>query len=313
MSNTLNEQYIDETFPGLLHASGAELPLNGKKDIYDGNGNKTALSLGREENGAGITGNFEVSGTLTNKSVNYPITSPNVNDLVAAGASNPLDLRFVSLTDLLTALGATIADGIYTNPTLTFKNNVLIGVSSNSIDLGGGGMQVFTSSGLFTVPSGIYKVKFIVTGGGGYICSGDPRPGGAGGTVIGYLAVTPGQNLQVIVGAGGTEINRAGGSSSIANSNGTVASANGGNTTVIAGGLYGGGTSGVGSDPNILSYLSIRGGDGGHARIRENDRDSIGAASYWGNAPAYGGGVGGGPGADPANYVTGSGVVVFEW
>lgn len=64
----------------------------------------------------------------------------------------------------------------------------------------------------WTVPGGVYRVRFIVTGGGGGGGSGaanttvDCGPGcggGGGGTVIGVLAVTPGETLKITVGAGG--------------------------------------------------------------------------------------------------------------
>ena len=67
---------------------------------------------------------------------------------------------------------------------------------------------VFTSTGTWTVPAGVYKVKVTVTGGGS---AGDYNSacsmqggGGSGGTAVKWYSVTPGCAACVIIGAGGT-------------------------------------------------------------------------------------------------------------
>jgi hypothetical protein len=71
--------------------------------------------------------------------------------------------------------------------------------------------QRFTSSGTFTVPTGITSVKVTVTGGGGGGASGggvgiDARGGGGGGTAVGYLTgLTPGGSVSFTIGGGGTQ------------------------------------------------------------------------------------------------------------
>lgn len=45
---SLTDQFIDDTYPGLLHAGKQAIPPTGVSDIYDGAGNKTPLKLGRE-------------------------------------------------------------------------------------------------------------------------------------------------------------------------------------------------------------------------------------------------------------------------
>jgi len=101
--------------------------------------------------------------------------------------------------------------------------------------------RVFTSSGTFTVPSGIGKVYVRVWGagggGGGVLSTGTySAAGGAagGGYTEGYVAVTPGQSIAVTVGVGGT----------------------GGTGTPSNGGV--GGTSSFGS------FMSATGGAGGN-------------------------------------------------
>lgn len=86
-----------------------------------------------------------------------------------------------------------------------------------------------TTSGTFTVPAGVSKLKIFATGGGGggggSITGDGPTPGsggGAGGTAISEIIVTPGQVINVAIGAGG-----AGGV--------TANGASGGDTTVSTG------------------------------------------------------------------------------
>lgn len=73
------------------------------------------------------------------------------------------------------------------------------------------GMQVFfVGSHTFTVPAGVYNIKVTLSGAGG---GGGPpdlstpangASGGSGGCGINYLAVVPGAQYAVVVGAGGT-------------------------------------------------------------------------------------------------------------
>lgn len=70
------------------------------------------------------------------------------------------------------------------------------------------GQQIFTSSGFFAVPDDVYKIEcFCVGGGGGSLDVNSrylSRGGGGGGyTTTTILNVTPGQRLDVAVGAGG--------------------------------------------------------------------------------------------------------------
>lgn len=151
------------------------------------------------------------------------------------------------------------------------------------------GIQTFTSSGNFTVPDGVSQVKVICTGGGGRYSS-DNRTGGAGGTAIKFCTVTPGQVITVTVGAKGNP--------------------NGGNSTFGAfctGGGATGATGGVATNGDI----NIRGGTGNIDTDGANDEESQGASSYWGSAPAYGGGAS----AHGSSLVVDSavGVVVVEY
>ena len=74
------------------------------------------------------------------------------------------------------------------------------------------GMKIFTASGTFTVPAGVTSVDIFAVGGGGgggtLRRSDDRRSiiggGGGGGTdAVSPVAVTPGESLSIVVGAGG--------------------------------------------------------------------------------------------------------------
>ena len=222
------------------------------------------------------------------------------------------------------------------NDTQTLSNKTFVApalgtpASGNiSNTTGGGGlksMQVFTSSGTWTKPSGIFTIKIFITaggGGGGGGTSGNNMGagGGAGGTAIKVLDVTDITTCTVVVGsygAGGAAQNDgvAGGTSSFAKLAGS-----GSFTTVSSSGGFKGGTAnstygnrgGVGSNGDINIYGGYGGAQGAHASVDEIG-GGHGGASYWGGGgksastwynllattgDAYGSGGGGGQhGAD---------------
>lgn len=149
------------------------------------------------------------------------------------------------------------------------------------------GCAVFTSaeSGqFFLVPDGVYELFVMLVGGGGGGGIGGATlnaTGGQGGQVVSRkVAVLPGQQIRVTIGAGGGSAT-AGGASTF----GSLASASGG-----AAGL----TAASGS-----SYISPAGGDGlgqgGAARVATgvgNAGNGMGA----GGGGGYGNGQGGGAG-----------------
>jgi Glycine rich protein/F5/8 type C domain len=133
-----------------------------------------------------------------------------------------------------------------------------------------------------TVPSGFFYAKVVLTGGGGG--SNGPNAGGLGGGVIGYLGVTPGETLSVVVGGAGTGMTR--------NTSGTeiheCTAAPGGWSELDAQAFRGGAGKKVGS------YCSASGG--GASLVRANDANStiVAVAGGGGGASAnYAGGVAG--------------------
>jgi len=205
----------------------------------------------------------------------------------------------------------------FTRATLTAGNGITITNGAGSVSVAAiKSSQAFTSSGTFTIPTGVTVVKVTIVGGGGggslgTVSNGCGLPssiaggGGSGAAAITYLSsITPGNTISVTVGTGGAAgtsgAGSSGGSSSI--SSGTQAI-----TTVTTTGGTGSTTGGSGGSVTAGSpTLSIAGGAGVYGA---NYGRNIGAASIFG-----GGGYGAGGTGDSASPTAGrAGVVFFEW
>lgn len=192
---------------------------------------------------------------------------------------------------------------------------------------GGIAAQTFTSSGTFTIPSGVTAIKMTIVGGGGAGGSGAAGPaggGGGGGAAIKFLTgLTPGNTLTVTVGAAGGTSSVASGTQSITTVSATGGAAGGPGSTggaSAAGGIgssgdmnIGGGAGGVGisfyinaclgGDMSGVGGSSILGGGGTNAWLNAG---AVGAGR------AYGGGGGGGRNGG-AGGAGAAGVVLIEW
>lgn len=153
------------------------------------------------------------------------------------------------------------------------------------------GTQTWTTNGTysFTVPSGVSRMLVAVYGAGGGGNSNGPS-GAGGGCETGFINVSPGESLSIIVGAGGVYGNPGsdGGTSSISNEGTILASAAGGEGASSSGtatGGVGGGHSGL---------YSYTGGSGDP----DGSTGAGGCAGPGGNGSAPNGSVGGagGPG-----------------
>lgn len=74
-SESLTNTNISETYVGVLHAEGQVLPPSGKADIYDGFGNKSALSVGRAGQGIEVDGELGSKFATAIADVIYPVGS----------------------------------------------------------------------------------------------------------------------------------------------------------------------------------------------------------------------------------------------
>jgi hypothetical protein len=229
--------------------------------------------------------------------------------------------------------GAIISDGNpFTSSTSEVPNeNWVQGAIGNArTTLFPHGLQAFTASGnvTFVVPSNVYYMEWIVTGGGGggancvsgsgnYVSGGG---GGAGATAISVVAVTPGQTLTGFVGAGGASLSNGQASSLGALSAGGGAASSYSGPTTAAGG--GGGTA-SGGQINIPGGLGSDGQQGGLI-FAGNGGGSIwgggGRAGAHAGVAGYAPGSGGGGAYDSTssgtNYPGGNGAagaIVLKW
>lgn len=210
------------------------------------------------------------------------------------------------------------------------NNPAFTGTFSSEAIIGGlKSMQVFTSDGTWTKPSGIRTVKVFVTagGGGGGATNTDDMAngGGAGGTAIEIIDVTSISSVSVTVGSGGAGAPDGSPNSSLrggTSSFGSYCSATGGDRSGPGWGIGGDGGTATGGDINISGSDGIGGlidNTGSHQAA------GTGGASYWGqggkgssrgtNAGTAGSayGSGGGGQADSSTSEAGAGgIVVVE-
>jgi uncharacterized repeat protein (TIGR02543 family) len=220
----------------------------------------------------------------------------------------------------------------------------------------GADTQEFATNGTFswTVPAGVSQIMVKAWGGGGAgggsnnytLCQGAGGGGGGGGAYASSnLSVTPGQILQVVVGAGGTGVSGANGTDGgpsfvgpdtnpahafvlAANGTGGMANTAGGQPPGGVGGMVKdsvgqtriAGGNGTDGDSGGLT-CSGAGGDGanggsGGARLCGNVSEEMNRDGYPGNAPGGGGGGGRTSGADGGAHAGGAGAVgkvVITW
>ena len=204
---------------------------------------------------------------------------------------------------------------------------------------GGGGfsnVQVFNSSGTWTNPGDVEKVKVTVIGGGGGSSGASPynnssgqmpNGGGAGGCAIEWIDIPANTNVPVTVGARGNGGNPGGnaGNAGGASSFGTYCSANGGggavSYNVSKGGVGGNATGGTinlkGGQGDGYRLTARRGGFGGDSYLHPGGRYAVqGTNSNQAGTPGtLGSGGGSANWMQPGNNTGrgGTGVVIVEY
>lgn len=241
----------------------------------------------------------------------------------------PVDAGWVGLYTITVSYGQTgvTAANIALSPTAPFLTWKLPQLRPGFAS----GVQTFTASGSFTVPSGATQVEVELWGGGsGSLASanGMPSGGGAGG---GYSRrrianLLSGQAVPVMIGAGGNGGTTAGAGATVGGTSGfgTYVSATGGSLNALAtvaaplNGATPGGI-GVGGDVNISGSsgqagVLNQGGLGGAAPM--GGTQNSGTTGVTGNFPG-GGAAGAGTGANSATPYNGAsgapGLVVVRW
>jgi hypothetical protein len=329
-------------------------------------GSSTALTLGYTGTGASSTTNIStaaLTGAFT-KTINIGTSGTTGSTTsINIGTSVGSTTTITGTVSLGTALP--VSSGGTGSTTLT-ANSVMLGngtsaLSSNMVApstagnvltsngttwvsqaAGGGGglggMQVFSSPGTFTVPTGktVLEVTVWGAGGGGGAANANSTAGGgggAGGFAKGYVTVTPGASITVTIGSGGAAASSGGTTSfgpyiSITGGGGgssnQYGSSGGGNGGVATGGTWqyngnkGSNTyyyspcgnaiiiGGAGGDRVTQNSNAFSWGVSGAAAGADTGNNSGGAG---GNGGGYGGGGGGGArgGGSPTGTNGGSG------
>lgn len=318
------------TIQGIISANSYVSSTDVRSNTFTGNsatistitaGNVTGNVIGNLT--GNVTGNVTSDLVNTNTLTAQVISGSTLSVLNSISVNNRVVISNTGLADL---------------PSPGNTSNVLTsnGTAWISRSLPGSGfstMNVFTSSGTFTIPAGINVVKVTVVGGGGGGSGGSStipgRGGGAGAAGISFLRnLTSGNTILVTVGAGGTGSD--GNSNAPGNTGGnsivqsgtqiiTTITAFGGNGGEY-GGNPGGGNTASGAD------LNIKGGGGGATGASTQGSGSGGNSIFGAGGRARtngvadnGGNYGGGGGGAPANGVAekggngGAGVVIFEY
>lgn len=315
--------------------------------LFAANGAGTSVGLNV---GAGKT--LAIAGSVSANGATLSPTELSYLDGVSSAIQTQLDGKEPTITTLPVTKGGTGVATLAANNVLlgngtSALQEVAPGTSGNVLTSNGttwtsaaaptaaGGfsnIQVFTSSGTFTIPAGITKIKVTVVGGGGGASgangTGSSGGGAGGGAAIKILSgLTPSNTLTVTVGSGGggsayASNGSTGGSSSLASGTEviTTISATGGQGGRASGSLLGA-AGGVGSngDLNITGGASQGGsttstgsmGQGGNSILGGGAQ---GMSSFGTDGGLYGGGGGSriytstGTGGDGA-----AGVVIIEY
>jgi hypothetical protein len=302
--------------------------------VFKTNGSTTALTLNTDQTATFV-------GAISAPSISIgggalPVSSggtgaTTLTGVIKGNGTSAFTASNVSLTSEVTGT-LPVANGGTGTTSLT-ANNVILGNGTSSVQFvapgssgnvltsngttwqssapaagGFSNMTVFTSSGTWSVPSGVTKCMVVCTGGGGssYNTSATRESGGGAGATAIRTYTLSGGSATVTVGAGAGATSQGGQSSFVYGATTITAdggfSSTGGTRNARPGGTASGGD------------INIDGGDGDGA---DSNNGGAGGASYWGGGgggsnqsggvgKAYGSG-GGGNGVNGSSNYTNSG------
>ena len=227
-----------------------------------------------------------------------------INAQAYANSINPATFNAVTATKLKNARTISLTGNVTGSATFDGSDNASITATvandshthtSATVPPGGiGGYQLFTTSGTFTVPTGVTSVYVTMCGGGGGGGGGDGGSwvgagGGGGGSYVNkQLTVTPGTGYTITIGAGG-----AGGAR---NANGSAGGSTSFGALLTAGG-GGGGTNAVSPTGGSAGTGDFKGRAGVYGSMDttgvKSGGDSLfgfGGMTYGAPGTGYGGG-----------------------
>lgn len=130
----LTNTNISDTYLGVLHARGVPLSATGQTKIHDGSGEVSALSLGRQNQGASITGLLSGNAIIKGNSlVANELTMPRIDTgvdnhiVIRSGAGT---LALANFNDVFNAVNSSLPDGTYINPRITVSNGLITSIQS---------------------------------------------------------------------------------------------------------------------------------------------------------------------------------------
>lgn len=125
--STLTNTLISSTYKGVLHTSGTPIPLTGQVNVYDGEGNKSALVVGRDTNGVTVIGTASATSVVAGE-LTMPNEDTEQKHIVVRTDPNRLELKPLSYVT-----GGGLTDGEYISPKITVNGGVITQIVSQPI------------------------------------------------------------------------------------------------------------------------------------------------------------------------------------